>query len=220
MSTQNAENEQESLLVLITPISSVIILIICSLGYDVSRSGLDLHIYLADIFSDNAKAYKLYSVTREFAQLTGNEVVYDLYTGTGTIAQFVSRQASKVIGIEYVPEAIEDAKINALNNNITNCDFYAGDMKDILTDDFVEEHGRPDVIILDPPRAGIHPDVAKVILNAAPDRMVYVSCNPASQARDLEILCKDYVITAVRPVDMFPHTHHVENVVSLKRRDL
>ena len=119
---------------------------------------------------------------------------------------------------EAIRKAIEDAKINASNNNITNCDFYAGDMKDILTDSFVEEHGRPDVIILDPPRAGIHPDVAQVILNAAPDRMVYVSCNPASQARDLEILCKDYVITAVRPVDMFPHTHHVENVVALKRR--
>ena len=162
--------------------------------------------------------YKLYSVAREYAALTGSEVVYDLYTGTGTIAQFVSRQASKVIGIEYVPEAIEDAKINAAANGINNCDFYAGDMKDILTDDFVSEHGRPDVIILDPPRAGIHPDVAQVILNAAPERMVYVSCNPASQARDLEILCRDYVITAVRPVDMFPHTHHVENVVALKRR--
>ena len=168
--------------------------------------------------TNTRQAYNLYKVAREFAGLTGDELVYDLYTGTGTIAQFVSRQASKVIGIEYVPEAIEDAKINAANNNITNCDFYAGDMKDILTDAFVEEHGHPDVIILDPPRAGIHPDVAQVILNAAPDRMVYVSCNPASQARDLEILCKDYVITAVRPVDMFPHTHHVENVVALKRR--
>jgi 23S rRNA (uracil1939-C5)-methyltransferase len=168
--------------------------------------------------TNTEQAYHLYSVARNFAGLTGNELVYDLYTGTGTIAQFVSRQASKVIGIEYVPEAIEDAKINAENNGITNCDFYAGDMKDILTDAFVQEHGRPDVIILDPPRAGIHPDVAQVILNAAPDRMVYVSCNPASQARDLEILCKDYVITAVKPVDMFPHTHHVENVVSLKRK--
>lgn len=168
--------------------------------------------------TNTQQAYKLYSVTREYAALTGSEVVYDLYTGTGTIAQFVSRQASKVVGIEYVPEAIEDAKINAENNGITNCEFFAGDMKDILTDSFVEQHGRPDVIILDPPRAGIHPDVAKVILNAAPDRMVYVSCNPASQARDLEILCQDYVITAVRPVDMFPHTHHVENVVALKRK--
>ena len=181
--------------------------------------GLKFKIGPKSFYQTNTKqAYKLYSVTREFAELTGSEVVYDLYTGTGTIAQFISRQASKVIGIEYVPEAIEDAKINAENNGITNCDFYAGDMKDILTDAFVQEHGRPDVIILDPPRAGIHPDVAKVILNAAPDRMVYVSCNPASQARDLEILCKDYVITAVRPVDMFPHTHHVENVVALKRK--
>ena len=166
--------------------------------------------------TNTAQAYKLYSIAREFAELTGNEIVYDLYTGTGTIAQFVSRKAAKVIGIEYVPEAIEDAKINAANNGITNCDFYAGDMKDILTDAFVAEHGSPDVIILDPPRAGIHPDVAQVILNAAPKRMVYVSCNPASQARDLEILCQKYRITKVRPVDMFPHTHHVENVVALE----
>jgi 23S rRNA (uracil1939-C5)-methyltransferase len=181
--------------------------------------GLKFKIGPKSFYQTNTKqAYKLYSVTREFADLTGSEVVYDLYTGTGTIAQFVSSKASKVIGIEYVPEAIEDAEINAAANNITNCDFYAGDMKDILTDAFVAEHGRPDVIILDPPRAGIHPDVAKVILNAAPERMVYVSCNPASQARDLEILCTDYEITAVRPVDMFPHTHHVENVVALKRR--
>lgn len=170
------------------------------------------------------QAYKLYSVAREFAALTGNEVVYDLYTGTGTIAQFVSAKASKVIGIEYVPEAIADAEVNAAGNNITNCEFFAGDMKDVLTDDFIGVHGRPDVIILDPPRAGIHPDVAKVILNAAPQRMVYVSCNPASQARDLEILCNtaseqgpQYKITAVQPVDMFPHTHHVENVVALEK---
>lgn len=169
--------------------------------------------------TNSPQAYKLYSVAREFAALTGNEVVYDLYTGTGTIAQFVSGKASRVIGIEYVPEAIADAKINAAANGIDNCEFYAGDMKDILTDRFVEKHGRPDVIILDPPRAGIHPDVAEVILNAAPERMVYVSCNPASQARDLAVLCQKYDITAVRPVDMFPHTHHVENVVALKRRE-
>lgn len=182
--------------------------------------GLKFKIGPKSFYQTNTRqAYKLYSVAREYAALTGSEVVYDLYTGTGTIAQFVSRQASKVIGIEYVPEAIEDAFINASNNGITNCDFFAGDMKDILTDEFVQEHGRPDVIILDPPRAGIHPDVAQVILNAAPDRMVYVSCNPASQARDLEILCRDYEITAVRPVDMFPHTHHVENVVALKRKN-
>lgn len=181
--------------------------------------GLKFKIGPKSFYQTNTKqAYKLYSIAREYAALTGSEVVYDLYTGTGTIAQFVSSKAAKVIGIEYVPEAIADAEINAAANGIANCDFYAGDMKDVLTDDFVQKHGRPDVIILDPPRAGIHPDVARVILNAAPERMVYVSCNPASQARDLEILCKDYVITAVCPVDMFPQTHHVENVVALKRK--
>ena len=168
--------------------------------------------------TNSRQAYRLYSVAREFAALTGQEVVYDLYTGTGTIAQFVSRKASKVIGIEYVPEAILDAEANASANGITNCEFFAGDMKDVLNDAFVAKHGHPDVVILDPPRAGIHPDVAKVILNAAPDRMVYVSCNPASQARDLAILCQDYEITAVQPVDMFPHTMHVENVCALKRK--
>ena len=169
--------------------------------------------------TNSLQAYRLYSVARDFAALTGREVVYDLYTGTGTIAQFVSRQASKVIGIEYVPEAIEDAKANAEANGITNCQFFAGDMKDVLNGKFIARHGRPDVVILDPPRAGIHPDVAKVILDAAPDRMVYVSCNPASQARDLAILCEDYEITAVQPVDMFPHTMHVENVCALKRKE-
>jgi 23S rRNA (uracil1939-C5)-methyltransferase len=168
--------------------------------------------------TNSLQAYRLYSVAREFAALTGNEVVYDLYTGTGTIAQFVSRQASKVIGIEYVPEAIEDARANAEANCITNCTFFAGDMKDVLNERFIARHGHPDVVILDPPRAGIHPDVARVILNAAPDSMVYVSCNPASQARDLAILCQDYEITAVQPVDMFPHTMHVENVCALKRK--
>ncbi|MBQ3812365.1 MAG: 23S rRNA (uracil(1939)-C(5))-methyltransferase RlmD [Bacteroidales bacterium] len=168
--------------------------------------------------TNSRQAYRLYSVAREFAALEGHEVVYDLYTGTGTIAQFVSRKATKVVGIEYVPEAIEDAKDNARRNHIENCEFFAGDMKDVLNEAFIQEHGRPDVIILDPPRAGIHPDVAKVILSAAPERMVYVSCNPASQARDLAILCKDYKITAVQPVDMFPHTMHVENVVALTRK--
>ena len=168
--------------------------------------------------TNTPQAYKLYSVTRDFASLRGSEVVYDLYTGTGTIAQFVSSQASKVIGIEYVPEAIEDAELNAKNNGISNCSFFAGDMKDILTEKFISLHGRPDVIILDPPRAGIHPDVAKVILGAAPERIVYVSCNPASQARDLALLCEKYKIIAVQPVDMFPHTHHVENVCKLELR--
>ena len=165
--------------------------------------------------TNTGQAYKLYRVAREFAGLTGKETVYDLYTGTGTIAQFVSAGASKVIGIEYVPEAITDARINAEGNGITNCEFFAGDMKDVLTSGFIAEHGRPDVMIVDPPRAGMHPDVIKVILEAAPKRIVYVSCNPASQARDLETLCTKYEITAVQPVDMFPHTQHVENVCKL-----
>ena len=168
--------------------------------------------------TNSRQAERLYGVAREFAALTGKETVYDLYTGTGTIAQFVSGKAAKVVGIEYVPEAIEDAQANAQANGITNCTFYAGDMKDVLNERFIRKNGHPDVIILDPPRTGIHPDVAKVILEAAPDRMVYVSCNPASQARDLALLCRDYAITAVQPVDMFPHTMHVENVVALKRR--
>ena len=166
--------------------------------------------------TNTGQAHKLYSTARDFAALTGRETVYDLYTGTGTIAQFVSSGASRVIGIEYVPEAIEDAKINAAANGIDNCEFFAGDMKDVLNEAFIEEHGKPDVIIVDPPRAGMHPDVVKVILNAAPKRIVYVSCNPASQARDLEMLCSEYKITAVQPVDMFPHTQHVENVCALE----
>jgi 23S rRNA (uracil1939-C5)-methyltransferase len=169
--------------------------------------------------TNTEQAYHLYSVAREFAGLTGNELVYDLYTGTGTIANFVARQAKKVIGIEYVPEAIEDAKINSQVNNISNTLFYAGDMKDILNDDFIAEHGRPDVIITDPPRAGMHQDVIQTILRAAPKRIVYVSCNPATQARDLADLDCQYRVMAVQPVDMFPHTPHVENVVLLERRD-
>ena len=168
--------------------------------------------------TNTEQAYHLYSVARNFAALTGNEMVYDLYTGTGTIANFVAKKAKQVIGIEYVPEAIEDAKINSEINSIENTLFYAGDMKDILTDDFIQEHGRPDVIITDPPRAGMHPDVVKTILRAAPDRIVYVSCNPATQARDLQDLDVDYKVMAVQPVDMFPHTPHVENVVLLVRR--
>ena len=185
-----------------------------------TMEGLTFRIGPKSFYQTNSgQALKLYSVARDFAELTGNEVVYDLYTGTGTIAQFVSGKAAKVIGIEYVPEAIEDAKSNASSNGITNCEFFAGDMKDVLVPSFIEEHGHPDVIILDPPRAGIHPDVAKVILDAAPDRIVYVSCNPASQARDLAILCQKYEITIVQPVDMFPHTQHVENVCALKIKD-
>ena len=170
--------------------------------------------------TNTEQAYHLYCVAREFANLTGNELVYDLYTGTGTIANFVAHKAKKVIGIEYVPEAIEDAKVNSQVNNIENTLFYAGDMKDILTNEFIAQHGRPDVIITDPPRAGMHPDVVNVILNAAPNRIVYVSCNPATQARDLQLMDDHYKVAAVQPVDMFPHTPHVENVVLLeKRRD-
>lgn len=168
--------------------------------------------------TNSEQAYNLYKVAREFAGLTGNELVYDLYTGTGTIANFVARQARKVVGIEYVPEAIEDAKVNSALNGIDNTLFYGGDMKDILTNDFIAEHGRPDVIITDPPRAGMHNDVIDVILAAEPKRIVYVSCNPATQARDLQLLDGKYKVTAVQPVDMFPHTHHVENVVQLERR--
>ncbi len=168
--------------------------------------------------TNSEQAYRLYSVVRQLAGLTGSELVYDLYTGTGTIANFVARQARQVVGIEYVPEAIEDAKVNSELNGIRNTLFYAGDMKDILTQEFVERHGRPDVIITDPPRAGMHGDVVKVILQAAPERIVYVSCNPATQARDLQLLDADYRVEAVQPVDMFPHTHHVENVVLLTRR--
>lgn len=164
------------------------------------------------------QAYELYKVARDFAQLSGHELVYDLYTGTGTIANFVSRQAQQVIGIEYVPEAIEDAKVNSEINGIKNTLFYAGDMKDVLNDDFIAEHGRPDVIITDPPRAGMHPDVVDTILRAAPQRIIYVSCNPATQARDLQLLSVAYQVERIQPVDMFPHTTHVENVVSLNKR--
>lgn len=168
--------------------------------------------------TNSEQAYILYKVARDFAGLTGDELVYDLYTGTGTIANFVSKQARQVIGIEYVPEAIEDAKVNAEINGIKNTMFFAGDMKDILTQDFINQYGRPDVIITDPPRAGMHQDVIDVILFAEPKRIVYVSCNPATQARDLALLDAKYKLTAVQPVDMFPHTQHVENVVLLEKR--
>ena len=168
--------------------------------------------------TNSIQAYELYKVAREFADLTGNELVYDLYTGTGTIANFVARKAKHVIGIEYVADAIADAKINSAVNGITNTEFYAGDMKDILTEEFINEHGRPDVMIIDPPRAGMHEDVVNVILNAQPRRIVYVSCNPATQARDLALLDAKYVVDAIQPVDMFPHTQHVENVVKLTIR--
>lgn len=168
--------------------------------------------------TNTQQAFHLYEVARQLAQLTGKELVYDLYTGTGTIANFVARHAQQVIGIEYVEDAIADAKANSKCNGIENTLFYAGDMKDILTDEFVKQHGKPDVIITDPPRAGMHPDVIQTILRAAPKRIVYVSCNPATQARDLEVLNEQYRVEAVQPVDMFPHTPHVENVVLLEQR--
>ena len=168
--------------------------------------------------TNSEQAYELYKVARNFAGLTGQELVYDLYTGTGTIANFVARQCREVIGIEYVPEAIEDAKVNAELNKLDNTKFYAGDMKDMLTTEFIAEHGRPDVIITDPPRAGMHQDVIDVLRFAAPTRIVYVSCNPATQARDLQLLDDMYRVAKVQPVDMFPHTHHVENICLLELR--
>ena len=168
--------------------------------------------------TNSEQAYKLYKVTHEFADLHGDEIVYDLYTGTGTIANFVAHQSKKVVGIEFVPEAIEDAKENSKLNNITNTIFFAGDIKDVLCKEFIEQQGHPDVIILDPPRAGIHPNVIEAILFTMPQRIVYVSCNPATQARDLSFLSDYYNIVSVQPVDMFPHTHHVENVVKLIRK--
>jgi 23S rRNA (uracil1939-C5)-methyltransferase len=167
--------------------------------------------------TNSTQAYELYKITREMAGLTGGETVYDLYTGTGTIANFVAKRAKKVIGIEYVPEAIADAKINSVNNGIDNTCFFAGDMKDILTAGFIAENGQPDVIITDPPRAGMDEKVVQVILAASPERIVYVSCNPATQARDLQLMQHQYAVKEVHPVDMFPHTHHVENVVLLEK---
>ena len=181
--------------------------------------GLRFRIGPKSFYQTNSRqAHELYKTVRELADLKGNELVYDLYTGTGTIANFVSKHCSKVIGIEYVPEAIADAKVNSEVNGINNTVFYAGDMKDVLTEDFVANHGRPDVMIIDPPRAGMHADVINVILSTKPERIVYVSCNPASQARDLALLDCEYEVNAVQPVDMFPHTHHVENVVRLSKR--
>lgn len=168
--------------------------------------------------TNSPQAYALYNVARDFAALSGTEVVYDLYTGTGTIANFVARSAGKVVGVEYVPEAIDDAKENSAINHIENTCFFAGDMKNVLTNDFISEHGHPDVIITDPPRAGMDASVVETIINAAPGRIVYVSCNPATQARDLELLDAQYRVEKVQPVDMFPHTHHVENVVLLVKR--
>lgn len=181
--------------------------------------GLQFRIGPKSFYQTNSlQAYELYKVARRMACLKPDDLVYDLYTGTGTIANFVARQVKKVVGIEYVPEAIADAKLNSEVNGIDNTIFFAGDMKDVLTDGFIEEHGRPDVMIIDPPRAGMHEDVVNVILNARPERIVYVSCNPATQARDLALMDEFYRVEEVQPVDMFPHTHHVENVVRMTRR--
>lgn len=196
--------------------------IVCFSGRDhifEEMEGLKFKIGPKSFYQTNsAQAYNLYARTRELAGLTGTETVYDLYTGTGTIANFVARSAARVIGIEYVPEAIEDAKVNSSLNGITNTTFYAGDMKDVLNEEFIARHGHPDVIITDPPRAGMHPGVIETILGAAPQRIVYVSCNSATQARDLQMLDVSYEVMAVQPVDMFPHTHHVENIVLLNKR--
>ena len=181
--------------------------------------GLKFSINAKSFYQTNSdQAYELYKITRDFASLTGNEVVYDLYTGTGTIAQFVSKKAKKVIGVEAVPEAIIDANENAKRNNITNCEFYVGDMKNVFNDDFISQHGQPDVIITDPPRDGMHKDVVEQLLKIGADKIVYMSCNSATQARDLALMDEQYKVTRVRPVDMFPQTHHVENVVLLEKR--
>ena len=196
--------------------------IICFSGRDhifEEMEGLQFKINAKSFYQTNsAQAYELYKVTRDFAGLTGDELVYDLYTGTGTIAQFVSKKAKKVVGVESVPEAIEDAKANALHNNISNVDFYVGDMKNVFNDDFIAAHGQPDVIITDPPRDGMHKQVVEQLLQVAPPKIVYVSCNSATQARDLALMKEQYKVTKVQPVDMFPQTHHVENVVLLEKR--
>jgi len=196
--------------------------IVCFDGKDYiteTMEGLEFRIQAKSFYQTNSiQAYNLYKITRDFAQLTGEEVVYDLYTGTGTIANFVAKQAKQVIGVEYIEPAIEDAKINSKLNGIENTLFYAGDMKDVLNEEFLEKHDRPDVILTDPPRAGMHPDVIAMLLRIGAKRIVYVSCNPATQARDLQLLDEKYSVKAIQPVDMFPQTHHVENVVLLELR--
>ncbi|MGX1930734.1 23S rRNA (uracil(1939)-C(5))-methyltransferase RlmD [Flagellimonas sp. 2504JD4-2] len=196
--------------------------VICFAGNDhifEEMEGLRFKINAKSFYQTNSEqAYELYKITRDFAGLTGNELVYDLYTGTGTIAQFVSKNAKKVIGVESVPEAIEDAKVNAQTNNITNVDFYVGDMKNVFNEAFIDKHGLPDVVITDPPRDGMHKLVVEQLLLAAPKKIVYVSCNSATQARDLALLDEKYKVIKVQPVDMFPQTHHVENVVLLEKR--
>jgi len=183
--------------------------------------GLKFRIGPKSFYQTNTKqALELYRVAKDFAGLSGKEIVYDLYTGTGTIANFIAGSVSKVVGIEYVDEAVKDAILNSEINNIRNTFFFAGDMKDVLSEQFLKANGKPDVIITDPPRAGMHEDVVKTIVAAAPDKIVYVSCNPSTQARDILLLSEDYKVVRVQPVDMFPHTHHVENVVLLKRKQV
>lgn len=195
--------------------------VICFKGTDFileEMEGIKFKVGPKSFYQTNSQqAYELYKLARSYASLKGDELVYDLYTGTGTIANFLAKSCQKVIGIEYVPEAIEDAKENSRINGITNTAFFAGDMKDVLTEPFFKEHGYPDVVILDPPRAGVHPKVAQRISEARPKKIVYVSCNPASQARDINLLGDGFKVTKVQPVDMFPHTHHLENVVLLER---
>jgi 23S rRNA (uracil1939-C5)-methyltransferase len=181
--------------------------------------GLKFKIGTKSFYQTNSlQAYELYKITREFAQINKDDIVYDLYTGTGTIAQFVAKNAKKVVGVESVPEAIAAAKENAENNNIENCNFYVGDMKKIFTENFINENGKPDIVITDPPRDGMHKNVISQLLNVNPKRIVYVSCNPATQARDLSLMDEHYKVTEVQPVDMFPQTYHVENIVLLERR--
>src|SRR5690606_3569746 len=196
--------------------------VICYKGQDhifEEMEGLKFKINAKSFYQTNSdQAYELYKLTREFADLQGDELVYDLYTGTGTIAQFVAKKAKKVIGVEAVPDAITAAKENAQFNGISNVEFYVGDMKNVFNADFINTHGQPDVIITDPPRDGMHKDVVLQILNIAPKKVVYVSCNSATQARDLELMDAVYKVTKVQPVDMFPQTHHVENVVLLEKR--
>lgn len=184
-----------------------------------TMSNLQFKVGPKSFYQTNSKqAFELYKIAANFANLSGNEIVYDLYTGTGTIANFVAGKAQKVIGIEYIEEAINDARVNSELNHITNTVFYAGDMKDLLTEELFAKHGKPDVIITDPPRVGMHKDVVETIVNSNADKIVYISCNPATQARDLELLGVKYQVTAIQPVDMFPHTHHIENVVLLEKK--
>ena len=193
--------------------------VVCWKGRDFiyeELDGLKFKINAKSFFQTNTEqTLKLYRKAVEYAEVCSDDVVYDLYTGTGTIANFVARHCRKVVGIESVPEAIVDARINSETNGITNTSFFVGDMKDVLTEKFIAENGRPDIVILDPPRAGVHENVINVIKKVAPRKIVYVSCNPATQARDISLLSDMYKVTAIQPVDMFPHTHHVENIVKL-----